>query len=54
MAYFRAMRVDELVAWLLEKGYAEETSGYGHVSAEELAAALVDAFDVLGYASTPI
>lgn len=54
MAYFRAMRVDELVAWLLERGYAEEASGHGHVSAEELATALVDTFDVMGYSGSPL
>jgi hypothetical protein len=46
------MRIDELIAWLLERGYAEEKSGYGHVSAEELATALVETFDVLGHSST--
>lgn len=35
---------EELAAWLLENGFAEERRGYGHVSAEELAEALTDAF----------
>lgn len=52
MSYYRPMRVDELVAWLLAKGYAEEKPGYGHVSAEELATDLVETFDVLGHSAT--
>lgn len=52
MAYYRAMRVDELVAWLLERGYAEDRPGYGHVDAETLANELIDSFDVMGYSGT--
>jgi hypothetical protein len=52
MSYYRAMKVEELVAWLLDNGYAEEKSGYGHISAEELASALVDNYDVMGYSKT--
>lgn len=46
------MKVEELVAWLLEKGYAEEKAGYGHVDAETLAVDLVNTFDVMGSAMT--
>lgn len=53
MAYYRAMKAEEIAAWLLENGFAEEKSGYGHVSAEELATALVDKFDVMGYSKKP-
>lgn len=52
MSYYRPLRVEELVAWLLAKGYAEEKPGYGHVDAQTLAADLVDTFDVLGHSST--
>lgn len=52
MSYYREVRQDELVAWLLDKGYAEEESGYGHASAEELASALLARFDVLGHSNT--
>lgn len=52
MSYYREVRLDELTAWLLEKGFAEEKSGYGHVSAEELATAILDRFDVMGPATT--
>lgn len=53
MSYYRETRKDELVAWLLEKGYAEEESGFGHVSADELAEALIQRFDVLTTSDTP-
>lgn len=36
----------ELAAWLIENGYAEEKSGYGHVSGAELAAALTAKFEI--------
>lgn len=45
--YIRNIRVDELAAWLLEKGFAEENPGFGHVDAQTLAQALTDEFDVL-------
>ena len=54
MSYYRPARKDELVKWLLDNGFAEEKSGYGHVSAEELAAALIDAFDVMGSFRSPV
>lgn len=44
---------DELAKWLLDKGYAEERPGYGHVSAEELAEALMTQFDIQGSADLP-
>lgn len=47
MSYLRPVKHEELVAWLLERGYAEEKSGYGHVSADELAAALIETFDLI-------
>lgn len=53
MSYYREVRRDELVAWLLEKGYAEERPGYGHVDAETLADALIARFDVLTTSDTP-
>lgn len=52
MSYYREIRLDELTAWLLDKGFAEERSGYGHVSAEELALAILEKFDVMGSANT--
>jgi hypothetical protein len=52
MSYVRPARKDEVVAWLLENGFAEENSGYGHVSADELAAALVEKWDLVGYFHT--
>lgn len=33
-----------LAVWLIEHGYAEEKRGYGHVSGEDLAEALLAAF----------
>lgn len=47
MSYYRPVRVEELVAWLLEKGYAEEEPGFGHVDAQALAEALTNKFDML-------
>ncbi len=35
-----------LITWLLENGYAEPERGYGHVSAEELAEALLEEFHI--------
>lgn len=52
MSYYREVRHDELVAWLLEKGFAEETTGFGHVSAADLATAILDRFDVMGPSNT--
>lgn len=52
MSYLRSIRVDELRKWLLEKGYAEAEAGYGHVTADELAQALVDKFDILVVSTT--
>ena len=37
---------DELAKWLLDRGFAEEKPGYGHVSAEELADALLSEFTI--------
>lgn len=45
---------DELAAWLLARGYAEEFSGYGHVSADDLAEALMAEFDIQGSADLSI
>ena len=53
MSYYRPIRKDELAAWLLQKGYAEAESGYGHVSADELAEALIERFDVLFTSNSP-
>lgn len=52
MSYVRPARKDEVVKWLLENGFAEEKPGYGHVDADELAAALVDKWDLVGYFHT--
>jgi hypothetical protein len=35
-----------LAAWLISRGYAEEHSGYGHVTGEELAEVLTEVFDI--------
>ena len=35
---------EQLIRWLLDNGYAEEYEGYGHVSAERLADALLDQY----------
>lgn len=35
-------RVEKLARWLVERGFAEERSGYGHVDGERLAEALLD------------
>lgn len=47
MSYIRPIKQAELVKWLLDRGYAEEQPGYGHVDAEELAAALIAQFDLI-------
>ena len=36
----------KLRSWLLARGYAEEDRGYGHVSAEELADAILTTWDL--------
>lgn len=36
----------ELAKWLLGGGYAEEKPGYGHVSADDLAEALLGSFEI--------
>lgn len=46
MSYYRPMRVDELVKWLVENEFVHE------LDAPALAEALVEKFDVLGYSST--
>lgn len=38
--------VHELAKWLLVRGYAEERSGYGHVSADALAFALTRKYNI--------
>lgn len=53
MSYVREVRKDELVKWLLDMGYAEEKSGFGHVSAEILAEALMARFDIITESSSP-
>lgn len=35
-----------LAEWLLVNGFAEEKRGYGHVSAEDLAEALLETFEI--------
>lgn len=40
------VRRELLAQWLLIHGFAEEERGYGHVSAEDLADALVDTFEI--------
>ena len=40
------MSHESLAAWLLENYFAEERSGYGHVSAEDLAEALLAEFEI--------
>lgn len=52
MSYVRPARKDEVVAWLLANGFAEDEPGYGHVDAETLAAALVEKWDLVGYFTT--
>lgn len=53
MSYYRPARRDEVIAWLLDNGFAEEQSGYGHVSAEELADALLARFELVGTFRSP-
>lgn len=52
MSYIRPIKLEELIQWLLENGFAEEKPGYGHVDAETLAQALINRFDVITKAST--
>lgn len=40
------MTADELARWLTERGLAEEQRGYGHATGEQIAEALLAAFDV--------
>lgn len=49
------LTAEELAAWLLDNGYAEEKPGYGHVTAEELAEALLKQFTMVHklYEPTP-
>lgn len=54
MSYLRPIRQEELVEWLLEKGYAEERPGFGHVDAEELAQELIRKFEILHYSNKAI
>lgn len=53
MSYIRPAKKNEVVDWLLANGYAEEKPGYGHVSADELAQALIDEWDLVGHYSSP-
>lgn len=53
MSYIRPAKKSEVVAWLLTHGYAEEQPGYGHVSADELAEALISEWDLIGNFSSP-
>lgn len=53
MSYIRPAKKAEVVAWLLHHGYAEELSGYGHVSADELAEALITEWDLVGVFARP-
>lgn len=52
MSYLRPVKLEELKTWLLEKGFAEEESGFGHVDAETLAEALMDRFEIITKSST--
>jgi hypothetical protein len=40
------MQQSLLAEWLVANGFAEETPGYGHVSADDLAHALVETFSI--------
>lgn len=53
MSYVRPAKVEEVVKWLLENGYAEEQAGFGHADADTLANALVDKWDLVGVFSRP-
>lgn len=48
MSYVRPARKDEVIEWLLHN-FAEEGSEYVNVTAEELAAALIDRYDLVGF-----
>jgi hypothetical protein len=39
--------IEELCNWLLDNGYAEEKPGYGHVTGEELAEALLKQYTIV-------
>jgi hypothetical protein len=41
-----SVRPELLAEWLLVNGFAEEKRGYGHVSAEDLAEALLETFEI--------
>lgn len=43
----RLPTIEQLAEWLIEEGYAEEVSGYGHVDGETLAEALLDQFEMI-------
>lgn len=38
--------LDVLTRWLLRNGYGEERRGYGHATAEDIATALLDNFNI--------
>ena len=40
------VRLELLAEWLLVNGFAEEKRGYGHVSAEDLAEALLERYEI--------
>lgn len=37
---------EELSAWLVDQGYAEPRAGFGHVTGDDLATALLGRFDM--------
>lgn len=47
MSYIRPVKQVELVKWLQDKGFADETGFIGNAEAETLAAALIDKFDLI-------
>lgn len=53
VSYLRPITHVELVKWLLDNSFAEEREGFGHVTADTLAAALIQEFDVVGEFRTP-
>lgn len=52
MSYYREVKKNELVAWLLDNGLAEPQPGYGHVDADTLADKLLTKFDILMHSNT--
>lgn len=52
MSYVRPARKDEIIEWLLVN-FAEEGSEYVNVTAEELADALIDKYDLVGFFKSP-